>query len=145
MWDRLGHRHSLRYPIVVPIFYTSIEPTTAKAGMGQTCSLSETGACLELDARIRPQTALRLVLQAEEGGFTLEVEVVWVDGPSVVGGGIPHGVAFTRVTQVQQQALQSFLNGRLGRRTGGRVAATPTVGGRPTREGEISIQPRPGD
>jgi PilZ domain-containing protein len=145
VWDRLGHRHSPRYPIMVPIFYTPIDPTAAKAGIGQTCSLSEGGACLELATPVRPPAALRLMLQSEEGGFTLEAEVVWVSGPSVVGGGIPHGVAFTRVTRTQQQALRDFLSGRLGGRTSGSVATRPAARNRPTREVEVPIQLWPSD
>jgi hypothetical protein len=77
--------------------------------MGWTRNLSEGGACLELAERFSPRVPLRVRLQTDQGAIEVEARVIWAGEPASPAGGIPHGVAFTRVAPDQRPALRGLL------------------------------------
>jgi PilZ domain-containing protein len=108
-WDRVGHRHTPRYKVALPLHYTPHGSTPADADIGWTCNLSNRGACLKLPKPFPPATRLCLTLPAAAGHIRLEAEVVWVGKPSSPGVGPLLGVHFLQVTPAQQQRLQTLL------------------------------------
>ncbi len=98
-----------RYPIQLPFLYRSKGPAPTRAGVGWTRNLSEGGACVELAEGIQPPMLLQLFLQTDHGPIEVEAQVVWAGEPSVTGGGVLYGVAFTQVAPDQQQTLQALL------------------------------------
>ena len=98
-----------RYPIRLPVLHKPKGPP--KAGVGWTRDLSEGGACVELAERLPPQTVYSLRLQTERGPIEVEAQVAWAGEPEV-GGGIPHGVAFTQIAPDQREALRDLLRAR---------------------------------
>jgi len=99
----------LRYPIQLPLLYKPTGPTPVRAGMGWTHNLSKAGACVELAERLQPGMPLELLLQTAHGSIEVEAQVVWTGEPAPAGGGIFHGMVFTRVAPAQEQILGDLL------------------------------------
>ena len=95
----------LRYPIQLPLLSKPTGPTPVRAGMGWTHNLSKAGACVELAERLQPGMPLEVLLQAAHGSIEVEAQVVWTGEPVRAGGGIFHGMVFTRVVADQEQIL----------------------------------------
>ena len=141
-------RHFPRSPIRLTLQHAAGFPTRTRIGGGWTHSVSEGGACVELDRPLPPQSRLHIHFQTDRGVIAVETQVVWTGeasgpGEGSVAGGIPHGVAFTHLTPDQHQALRDLiLSQRQERRAGVRLpvdlavtrhaegASTPTVRGR---------------
>ncbi|MEK7204006.1 MAG: PilZ domain-containing protein, partial [candidate division NC10 bacterium] len=98
-----------RYPVQLPLVFMAVAPAPAKRGAGWTRSLSEGGATVELAERLRPQLSLRVRLQTDRGAIEAEVQVVWIGGRAPEGGGILHGLAFTRIAPEYFQTLCDVL------------------------------------
>lgn len=104
-----SRRRFPRLAIHVPFLYTThapISPTDRRVGW--TRSLSEGGATVELSERLRPLTPIRLRLQSDRGMIEAEAQVVWGGGRAQEGGGVVHGVTFTRMAPDHAQALRSM-------------------------------------
>jgi c-di-GMP-binding flagellar brake protein YcgR len=135
-----------RYPIKLPLLYKLKDPAPARAGVGWTRDLSEGGACLELAERLEPPSPLRLFLRTDQGGLELEAEVVWIGRQVPAGEGVPHGVAFSRLSAEQHDALHHlFLRRGHARLEGLRLPLEVSVTCQ--REGKVGppLQGRTGD
>lgn len=103
-------RRSPRYPIQLPLLYRPKLPTLSNnVGAGWTRDLSESGACIELAERLQPLGFLNVRLRTDRGPIQAEAQVVWAGEPTPPSGGIPHGLAFTRIAPDQSQALRDLL------------------------------------
>ncbi len=111
MSDWSIHRRFARYRISLPIVHRSI-PAGIGAGVGWTRDLSEGGACVELAERLWPQTLIQLCLQTGRGHLEVEARVAWTGEPDSAKGCTPHGLAFTRLAEVQLQALRDLILSR---------------------------------
>lgn len=118
MIDPPRERQFRRYPIQIPLLYRVLAPASIRPGVGWTRNLSEGGACVELAERLRPQMSVHVRLRAERRAIGLEARVVWAGEPGIEGGGVLHGVAFTRVTPGDRQAVRDLFPSE------GRVAQT---------------------
>lgn len=103
----MSRRRHPRFPVHLPLLYVA-PGATPPAGAGWTRSLSEGGATVELSDRLRPQTALHLRLPTDRGSIETEAEVVWTGGRGPEGGGVIHGLTFTRMTPDQFRILISL-------------------------------------
>ena len=110
--------------------------------MGWTRDLSEGGACVELAEAVSARIPLRLLLRTDRGGIELEAQVVWAGGAGRSGGGILHGVVFTRLLPDQLQALRELIRSKRQVRNAGvrvsleiSVTCTPTGSRRPPLQG----------
>jgi len=102
-------RRFRRYPVQLPLLHVPVLPALGKIGAGWTRSLSEGGATVELAERLRSQTSLRVRLQTNRGTIEAEAQVVWIGGRAPQGGGILHGLAFTRIAPQHFQTLCDVL------------------------------------
>ncbi len=102
-------RRFQRYPVQLPLLHMAVAPAPAKIGVGWTRSLSEGGATVELAERLRSQSSLRLRLQTDRGAIEAEAQVIWIGGRAPEGGGILHGLAFTRIAPEHFQTLCNSL------------------------------------
>jgi len=109
MVNATAHRATSRYPVILPLRYTTRYRAAVKAGVGWTRFLSVEGANVELDERLRPQTPLRLHLETDRGSIEVGAKVVWVGEVSAPAGGALHGIAFTQMGQPETQALRDLL------------------------------------
>jgi len=98
-----------RYPVQLPLVFMAVAPAPAKRGAGWTRSLSEGGATVALAERLRPQLSLRVRFQTDQGAIETEAQVVWIGGRAPEGGGILHGLAFTRIAPESFQTLRDVL------------------------------------
>jgi hypothetical protein len=87
MVNATAHRATSRYPVILPLRYTTRYRAAVKAGVGWTRFLSVEGANVELDERLRPQTPLRLHLETDRGSIEVGAKVVWVGEVSAPAGG----------------------------------------------------------
>jgi hypothetical protein len=108
MTDWLGRRKYARYPIVIPALYGLKGAEPVMAGAGWTRDLSEGGACLELPDRLEVSALIHLFLRTDQGGISIEGQVIWAEGPLPTGG-ILHGVAFTQMVSGHHQAMRDLL------------------------------------
>jgi PilZ domain len=108
MPDWSAQRRFPRYTIRLPVLYTTSTPCLEEAAVGWTLDLSEGGACLELDERLKPQTPLHLRLQTDRGSIELQARAVWSGEPTLPGG-IFHGVAFTWIAPDHLHTLRDLL------------------------------------
>ncbi len=109
MSDQSTEQRSSRYPIQLPLLFKPSAPAPIRVGVGWTLNLAENGACVELSERLPPQTSLHVRLRTEHGPIDLDAEVIWAGEPLSPGGGIPHGLTFTRIAPEQDQALRNLL------------------------------------
>jgi hypothetical protein len=109
MLNATAQRTTTRYPVILPLRYTTRHRAAVKAGVGWTRHLSLEGANVELDERLRPQTPLRLSLETDRGAIEVGAKVVWVGEVSSPAGGALHGIVFTQMGQPQSQALSDLL------------------------------------
>lgn len=109
MVNETAQRVTSRYPLILPLRYTTRERAAVKAGVGWTRFLSLEGANVELDERLRPQTTLRLHLETDRGSIGVGAKVVWVGEVSVPDGGVLHGIAFTQLGPPETKALHDLL------------------------------------
>lgn len=109
MANETAQRATPRYPVILPLRYTTRQRAAVKAGVGWTRFLSVEGANVELDERLRPQTPLRLHLETDRGSIEVGARVVWVGEVSAPAGGAMHGIAFTQMGQPATQALHELL------------------------------------
>jgi hypothetical protein len=130
-----------RYVIQLPVLHKTRDPAADKAG-GWTRDLSEGGACVELAEGLCLRMPLRLLFRTDRGGFELQAQVVWVGGPSRLGGGILHGVTFTSLPPDQLQALRDLIRSKGQVRNAGvrvpvqiSVTCTPAGSMRPAFQG----------
>jgi hypothetical protein len=114
MAESSERRQVRRYPIQIPLVHKSKNSSSTVTGVGWTRDLSERGACVELDRRLSPPAPLQVRLQTDRGAIDVEVQVVWEletqegeAGPTK--GGVLHGVAFSRLTPEQLQALRDLI------------------------------------
>ena len=98
-----------RYSIQIPLLHRLKIPVSFRSGVGWTRNLSEGGACVELAERLSPQMSLFLVLRTDRRSILAEADVVWAGESSPARGGIPHGVAFTRIATEESRALRDLL------------------------------------
>jgi hypothetical protein len=108
MTDWLGRRKYARYPIVTPALYGLKGAEPVMAGAGWTRDLSEGGACLELPDRLEVSALIHLFLRTDQGGISIEGQVIWAEGPLQTGG-VLHGVAFAQMVSGQHQAVRDLL------------------------------------
>jgi hypothetical protein len=108
MADWLGRRKYARYPIVIPALYGLNGADPVMAGAGWTRDLSEGGVCLELPDRLEVSARLQLFLRTDQGGISIEGQVIWAEGPLQTGG-VLHGVVFAQLISGQQRAVQDLL------------------------------------
>jgi hypothetical protein len=87
----------------------AVAAAPAKIGVGWTRSLSEGGATVELAERLRSLSPLRVRVQTDRGALEAEAQVVWIGGRAPDGGGILHGLAFTRIAPEHFQTLCDIL------------------------------------
>ncbi len=118
MIDPPREREFRRYPIQIPLLHRALAPASIRPGVGWTRNLSEGGACLELAERLRPPMSVHVRLRTERRAIGLEAQVVWAGEPGVAGGGVLHGVAFTRITPGERQDVRDLFPSE------GRVAQT---------------------
>lgn len=109
MPDRAERRQFGRYLIVLPLLYKSPGIAAARVSVGWTRNLGEGGACVELPERLPIQNPLAIRLQTDRGLIAAEARVVWAGEPAPGGGGIRHGLHFTRLAARQQRTLQDML------------------------------------
>jgi len=131
-----------RYSIQLPFLHKTNVPAASRAGVGWTRDLSEGGACVELAEAVPARIPLRLLLRTDRGGIELEAQVVWAGGAGRSGGGILHGVVFTRLLPDQLQALRELIRSKRQVRNAGvrvsleiSVTCTPTGSRRPPLQG----------
>jgi len=98
-----------RYPVILPLRYTTRHRAAVKPGVGWTRHLSVEGANVELDERLRPQTPLQLSIETDRGAIQVGAKVVWVGEVSSPAGGALHGIAFTQMAHPQSRALSDLL------------------------------------
>ncbi len=140
-----------RYPIHVPFLHKSENPGSTSTGVGWTRDLSEGGACVELDRRLSAPTPLQVRLQTDRGAIDVEVQVIWEletregeAGPAK--GGVLHGVAFSRLTPDQLQAVRELLQSQgQERRAGVRLPLDLAVTCQPKDPGGPQVQGRTED
>ncbi len=109
MSDGQAHRLFPRYSIQLPLLHKTIAPACVRAGVGWTRNLSEGGVCVELAERLQPRVLLQVILRTDRGAIELEAEVAWASQASAEGGGILHGLTFSRIAPDQLQALQTLI------------------------------------
>jgi hypothetical protein len=102
----LGRRRFPRFEIHIPFLYTGSAPISTSTGVGWTRSLSQGGATVELSERLRPRTPIQLRLRAPQAIAEAEAEVIWSGGPAREGGGLVHGLLFTRIAPDHMQVLR---------------------------------------
>jgi hypothetical protein len=98
-----------RYLVRLPVVYRAEPPDSEHAGVGWTRNLSESGMCVELDERLRPDTVLSIRLQTDRGHIEAQAQVVWAGEPTGIESGTPHGVVFTEMPPDQRQVLHDML------------------------------------
>jgi hypothetical protein len=99
-----------RYPIQLPLLIEQDAPGPFGSKAGWTRNLSQGGACVELAEALPLRIALRVRLKREQGALEVEAKVAWIGQPQEEnGGGVPHGLAFTRVPPSQDQDLSILL------------------------------------
>ncbi len=108
MPDGTVQRRFPRYPIQLPFVYTVRAGASPTGGAGWTRTLSEGGASLEMPERLRPQTPLGLRLSTDRGTLEVEARVIWLGKPVPAGGGLIHGVSFTRIGPADLQTLRDL-------------------------------------
>ena len=142
MSDWSVQRRFPRYSIQLPFLHKAKAPAASRAGVGWTRDLSEGGACVELAEAVPARMPLRLLLRTDRGGIELEAQVVWTGEPGRLGGGILHGVVFTRLLPDQLQALRELIRSKGQVRNAGvrvpleiSVTCTPTGSRRPPLQG----------
>ncbi len=122
-----------RHPVQLPLLHTAIAPVPTKTGAGWTRSLSEGGATVELAERLRPQTILQVRLQTDRGAVEAEARVAWIGGRAPEGGGVLHGLAFSRIAPEHFKTLcDVLLPLALRRHTGIRLPLDLAVTCQPT-------------
>lgn len=111
MPDQSERRRFPRCPIQLPLQHAQKSPPRSKIGGGWTQSLSEGGACVELDRPLSAPTWLHIRLQTDRGAIAVEAQVVWQGKPAAdpAEQGIPHGVTFKHLSPAQRQALRDLL------------------------------------
>ena len=102
-------RQSRRYRIQLPLLHAAKAPIGAEHGVGWTHHLSEGGADVELPTRLPADLSLRVRLRTNRGPIEAEAAVVWAKECLVPGGGILHGIAFTKLALDQLKALRGLL------------------------------------
>jgi hypothetical protein len=118
--EGLERRQFPRYPMQLPLQHKLSASVAAGAGVGWTRDLSEGGARVELPEFLLPQVALQVRLHTGRGTIEPEAQVVWEaevqavwareSGP--IKGGVLHGLAFTKISPTQLQALRNLLHSR---------------------------------
>jgi len=108
-----NRRKHLRHPLVLSIVYQRADFGETERGVGWTRNLSQGGACLELPDPLPEATPLRVALQTDQGSLWMEAEVIWAGRAEDAAEGVPHGIAFVKVTAEQAQALGGLVD-RLG-------------------------------
>lgn len=122
-----------RYPIHVPFLHKSENPGSTSTGVGWTRDLSEGGACVELDRRLSAPTPLQVRLQTDRGAVEAEARVAWIGGRAPEGGGVLHGLAFSRIAPEHFKTLcDVLLPLALRRHTGIRLPLDLAVTCQPT-------------
>ena len=109
MTTAVTQRVTTRYPVILPVRYTTRNRAAVKAGVGWTRYLSVEGANVELDERLRPQTPLRLHLETDRGSIEVGAKVIWVGEATPPAGGALHGIVFTQLGPSHSQALHDLL------------------------------------
>jgi len=126
-------RQFRRCPVQLPFLHTAIASVPTKTGAGWTRSLSEGGATVELAERLRPQTILQVRLQTDRGAVEAEARVAWIGGRAPEGGGVLHGLAFSRIAPEHFKTLcDVLLPLALRRHTGIRLPLDLAVTCQPT-------------
>ena len=100
-------RHFRRYTVQLPLLHL---PESSKADgtrVGWTRDLSEGGARVELDRSIPVPSQLRVRFQTDCGIIGAMAQVVWAGEPLTPGGGIPHGLAFTKIADDEIASLRA--------------------------------------
>lgn len=144
-------RQFRRYPIQLPFVHKSKNPSSTVSGVGWTRDLSEGGACVELDRRLSAPAPLQVRLQTDRGAIDVEVQVVWEletrEGVvSSTKGGVLHGVAFSRLTPDQLQALRGLIQSqKQERRAAVRLSLELAVTCQPKDAGGTPVQGRTED
>ncbi len=98
-----------RYQLRLPVVFRAEVAGEDRTGVGWTCNLSESGLCVELDERLRPETLLALQIYTDRGSIDVRGRVVWVGRPGGLDHGIPHGVGLEKLPPEQRQALHGML------------------------------------
>jgi hypothetical protein len=101
-----------RYPIHLPLLHTPTAQSAPLDGVGWTWNLGEDGACVELAEFPPPRTSLDLHLHTDQGTLYVETRIAWATDAArarALGGGILHGVTFTRMAPGHRQALRDLL------------------------------------
>jgi hypothetical protein len=98
-----------RYVIVLPLLHrpSGIAPSGVEVGWSR--NLSEGGACVELNERLRLQAALSVRLQTDRGAIDAEALVIWASDAALAGGGVRHGLAFAQISPDHRQTLRDLL------------------------------------
>ena len=107
-----AQRRFPRQPIHLPVLHDATSPGSTGRRAGWTRDLSEGGACLELGERLPMPGLIHIQLQTDRGAIEVEAQVVWETGAREEAKGegwILHGVAFTRLSPDQLQALRDLL------------------------------------
>jgi hypothetical protein len=111
MPNNAEQRQLTRYLIQLPLLLKPRGPAPGRTVVGWTLNLSEAGTCVELAEELLPPMPLQVRLQTIRGPIEVEGQVIWIEDP-VPGGGIPHGVTFTRIPPDQLQALRDLLRSK---------------------------------
>jgi len=136
MAEPAAQQRFLRYPIQLPLSYKPTDPEPARAGMGWTRNLSKRGACVELTERLQPGMSLEVLFQTAQRSIEIEAQVVWAGESGSAGGGVFHGMVFTRVTPDLDQALGDLLRTSVAHVRHAGVRLTSEIAVTCEREGE---------
>ncbi len=120
-------RRHPRLGVQVPFLHREMAPEVARAGVGWTRNISESGACLELAELLEPRTALRIRLRTDWGFVEADAEVTWVMAHQTVWareggplqGGVLHGALFNRIASERPEGFRDWLGVRKDGRAGG--------------------------
>ncbi len=147
MSDPSTRQRRPRHPIQLSLLYRSKCPAPTRAGVGWTRNLSEGGASVELAESLQPSTPLQVLFQTDRSSIEVEARVVWTGEQGSTGGGILHGVAFTRIAPYQQEALRDLLRSSQGQRrhAGVRLPAEISIMWRRKGQAGPLFQGRAGD
>ncbi len=115
MIDQVGPRSSCRYQVILPVACTAPlqRGRPPQVVFGWTFNLSESGACVELPKPFPRGMRLRLVFPSAGESLPLSAQVEWVAASRPPDARSVHGLSFPRLTQKEQQGLQTLL-GHLG-------------------------------
>lgn len=143
---KIAQRRYPRYPIRLPLLHKAQSSGADRAEMGWTHNVSEGGVCVESSERLQPERPTRIRLQTARGAIELEAKVIWSREAGSAGGGILHGMAFTRVAREQLIHLREILrsDGPV-RHAGVRWPLDVPVTCRPKDQERPPIQGRTGD